>query len=159
MSKKCAATSPPHTVPESATSSCYDLVSMLEHQLRTARALLDELTQRSVPGTQSTVLVVDYCADLRAEAVEVVSAAEMLQREVCSPAYSLREMNAHKEIDALLDRISGLWAQLPGVAPGSKPHAALLEKIHIESAAYLKLADAARGVDRMAESRANAPIG
>ena len=65
---------------------CYDLISMLEHQLRTARALLDELRQRSSPVTQtSRSMVVDYCAELRAEAVEVVKASEMLQSEVCGP--------------------------------------------------------------------------
>ena len=68
-------------------ASCYDLISMLEHQLRTARALLDELRERSSPVTQSSIsMVVDYCAQLRAEAVEVVKASEMLQSEVCGPA-------------------------------------------------------------------------
>jgi hypothetical protein len=31
-------------------------------------------------------MVVDYCAELRAEAVEVVKASEMLQSEVCGRA-------------------------------------------------------------------------
>jgi hypothetical protein len=48
-------------------ASCYDLISMLEHQLRTARALLDELRERSSQVTQMS-MVVDYCAELRAEA-------------------------------------------------------------------------------------------
>jgi uncharacterized pyridoxal phosphate-containing UPF0001 family protein len=67
-------------------ASCYDLISMLEHQLRTARALLDELRERSSPVTQMSMsMVVDYCAELRAEAIEVVKASEMLQNEVCGP--------------------------------------------------------------------------
>ena len=68
-------------------ASCYDLISMLEHQLRTARALLDELRERSSQVTQMS-MVVDYCAELRAEAIEVVKAAEMLQNEVCGPVSS-----------------------------------------------------------------------
>jgi hypothetical protein len=68
-------------------ASCYDLISMLEHQLRTARALLDELRARSSPITETSMsMVVDYCAELRAEAVEVVKASEMLQSEVCGRA-------------------------------------------------------------------------
>ena len=70
-------------------ASCYDLISMLEHQLRTARALLDELRERSSPVTQMSMsMVVDYCAELRAEAVEVVKASEMLQNDVCGPVSS-----------------------------------------------------------------------
>ena len=87
----------PH-VPENAKgfASCYDLISMLEHQLRTARALLDELRERPSPVTQTSMsLVVDCCAELRAEAVEVVKASEMLQGEVCGPADSVRIGNAH----------------------------------------------------------------
>jgi hypothetical protein len=131
---------------------------MLEHQLRTARALLGELAERTVPVTRSTVLVVDYCAELRTEAVEIVNAAEMLQREVCSPAHSQQTIDAHEEINAILRRVTGFWAQLAGVPRKSKRHRALSEQIRMESAAYLKIADAARGVDRIAESRADVPI-
>lgn len=79
----------PTHVPEHAKglASCYDVISMLEHQLRTARALLDELRERPSAET-SMALVVDYCAELRAEAVEVVKASEMLQGEVCGPPTS-----------------------------------------------------------------------
>lgn len=91
--KTCVAAAGPTHVPENAKglTSCYDLISMLEHQLRTARALLDELRERSSPVTQTSMsLVVDYCAELRAEAVEVVKASEMLQGDVCGPADSMQ---------------------------------------------------------------------
>ena len=162
MSKKCVSAARPTNVSEdpNGLSSCYDLISMLEHQLRTARALLDELTERSSPVTQtSTSVVVDYCAELRAEAVEVVKATEMLQGEVCGPADSMRKMSAHAEVNALLERIKGFWAQLPRTRPDSKSRKALVDKIHVESAAYLKIADAARGVDRKADARADTPLG
>jgi hypothetical protein len=141
-------------------ASCYDLISMLEHQLRTARMLLGELSESSSGVTQrSTSLIVDYCAELRAEAVEVVKATAMLQDEVCGPADSMRKMNTHAEINALLERITGFWAQLPRTRPDSKAHQALVGKIQVESAAYLKMADAERGVDRKANERATGPAG
>ena len=102
-------------------------------------------------------LVVDYCAVLRAEAAEVVKASEMLQGEVCGPADSMRMGNAHGEVNALLERIKGHWAQLPRRRPDSKPHQALVDKIHVESAAYLKIADAARGAERKADARDDVP--
>lgn len=97
--KTCVAAAGPTHVPEHAKglTSCYDLISMLEHQLRTARALLDELRERSSPVTQTSMsLVVDYCAELRAEAVEVVKASEMLQGEVCGLADSARPGDAQE---------------------------------------------------------------
>ena len=93
------------------------------------------------------------------EAVEVVKATEMLQGEVCGPADSMRKMSAHAEVNALLERIKGFWAQLPRTRPDSKSRKALVDKIHVESAAYLKIADAARGVDRKADARADTPLG
>ena len=159
--RTCVAAAQPTHVPDNAKglASCYDVISMLEHQLRTARALLDELRERRSPVTQTSMsLVVDYCAELRAEAVEVVKASEMLQGEVCGPADSMRIGNAHGEVNALLERIKGHWAQLPRTRPDSKPHKALVDKIHVESAAYLKIADAARGAERKA-ARDDVPAG
>ena len=81
----------PINVPEDVKglASCHDLISMLEQELRTARALLHELTERRLPVTQTaTSSVVGYCAKLRAEAVEVVKATEMLEGAVCDPADS-----------------------------------------------------------------------
>jgi hypothetical protein len=162
MSKKCGSAARPAKVPAGgmSRSSCYDMVSMLEQQLRTARALLDELTQQPTPVAQTSAVVLDYCAKLRAEAVEVVKATEMLQDEVCGPAASMKkQMTAHAEVGALLERIKTFWAELPQTLPNSKRHKALVDKIHVASAAYLKIADAARGVDRKAAARAIAPAG
>ena len=161
MPKKCVSAPRPATASEDAKdlSSCYDLISMLEHQLRTARALLDELAQRrSPPSRTSTSVVVGRCAELRAEAVEVLIATEMLQDEVCGPANSMSTMHAREDVSAMVERIAGFWAQLPGTRPDSKLHKALLAKINVESAAYLKIADAARGIDRKAAARAEVPV-
>jgi hypothetical protein len=68
-------------------------------------------------------------------------------------------MSAHAEVNALLDRMTGFWARLPKCVPDSKLHKELLEKIRVEAAAYLKIADAARGVDRQADARADVPVG
>ena len=149
MSKKCVPTARPTDAFDDGKglASCYDVIATLEHQVRTARALLDELADRPSPETQaSTSVVVDYCAELRAEAVEVVKATEMLQHDVCGPAHSMIQRGEQAEVGALLERIQGLWAQLPGTRRRSRVHKALVQRIEVESAAYLKLADAARGV-------------
>jgi hypothetical protein len=104
-------------------------------------------------------LVVDYCAELRAEAVDAVKATEMLQSDVCGPASSMSKTSAQAEVNVLLERLQGFWAQLRRTRPESKPHKALVDRIQMASAAYLKLADAARGVDRKADARADLPVG
>jgi hypothetical protein len=162
MAKKCVST--PRSADASdggmGLASCYDVIATLEHQLRTARALLDALTERRSPETPAPMsVIVDYCAELRAEAVEVVNATETLQSDVCGPAHSMIKMGEQAEVTALLERIQGFWAQLPGTRPESKAHKALVDRIQTESAAYLKLADAARGVDRKADARADLPAG
>lgn len=71
---------------------------MLEHQVRTARALLDELRERRSPVTQTSMsLVVDCCAVLRAEAAEVVKASEMLQGEACGPGRARWQIKRSKK--------------------------------------------------------------
>ncbi len=85
MAEKGTAATTTINTSEESRASCYDVISMLEHQLRTARALLDELTDQGSPATHASKLVVaDYCKELRAEAVEVVKATAMLHDEVCS---------------------------------------------------------------------------
>jgi hypothetical protein len=66
--------------------------------------------------------------------------------------------NAHAEVNAVLERIRSLWAQLPGSRRGSKLHKALLARIQAETAAYLRITDAARGSDRKAGARAGVPV-
>jgi hypothetical protein len=101
----------------------------------------------------------DYCALLRAEAVEVVKGTSMLQRDVCDPADSMRKISAQGEVHALLERIQAFWTKLRRTRPDSKLRQTLLNKIHVDSAKYLKIADAARGVDRRAAARADLPVG
>ena len=84
-----------------------------------------------------------------------MKATVTLQSDVCGPAHSESTTMAQVEVGALLERIQGFWAQLPSTRPQSKVHKTLLERIELESAAYLKLADAARGVDRKAAARAD----
>ena len=85
MSEKDEAATTPIDKSEESRASCFDVISMLEHQLRTARALLDALTDQGSPATQASMVVVaDYCKELRAEAIEVVKATAMLHDEVCN---------------------------------------------------------------------------
>jgi hypothetical protein len=159
MSKKCDSPSQTDTSDEEkGRASCHSVIGALEHQLQTARALRDELTGRASPVTErSRSLVVDYCAELRLEAVEVMKATVTLQSDVCGPAHSERTMTAQADGDAMLERIRSFWTQLPRTRPQSKVHKALIERIELESAAYLKLADSARGVDRKAAALADLP--
>jgi hypothetical protein len=55
------------------------------------------------------------------------------------------------QIAASLDRIKGLCQALERASRTSAQHRALAENLHWESAAYLALVDACRGVDRKSE--------
>ena len=74
-------------------------------------------------------------------------------------ASEMRKINAQGEVYALLNRIQAFGTQLTGTRPDSKLRKTLINKIHVDSAAYLKIADAARGVDRKADARADLPVG
>jgi hypothetical protein len=55
------------------------------------------------------------------------------------------------QIAARLDRIKGLCQALERASRTSSRHRALAEELHLESAAYLALVDARRGVDRKSD--------
>jgi hypothetical protein len=112
--RTCVAAARPTHVPENAKglASCYDVISMLEHQLRTSRALLDALKERPSPVTQTSMsLVVDYCAELRAEAVEVASRTDVQRNR------------AHHDTDTAT--LTGVLSQRPLSPPGSKGNQSL----------------------------------
>ena len=67
----------------SGLTACFDLISMLERELRTANALRDELAQLDSAGVASPATVRKFCRQLLDDAVEVVRATAVVQDEVC----------------------------------------------------------------------------
>ena len=67
----------------SGLTACFDLVSTLERELRTANALRDELAQLDSAGPNSPTTVRRFCRQLLDDAVEVVRATALVQDEVC----------------------------------------------------------------------------
>jgi hypothetical protein len=63
-------------------TACFDLISTLERELRTANALRDELAQLDA-GPNSPTTVRRFCRQLLDDAVEVVRATALVQDEVC----------------------------------------------------------------------------
>jgi hypothetical protein len=57
-------------------------------------------------------------------------------------------MSVYEELDAREARIKALWDELIRTPRDSPRHRVLVEDIIEESAAYLAVVDAARGVDR-----------
>jgi len=66
----------------SGLTACFDLISTLERELRTANALRDELAQLDA-GPNSPTTVRRFCRQLLDDAVEVVRATALVQDEVC----------------------------------------------------------------------------
>ena len=64
-------------------TACFDLISMLERELRTAKALRDELAQLDSAGLASPATVRKFCRQLLDDAVEVVRATATVQDELC----------------------------------------------------------------------------
>jgi hypothetical protein len=62
-------------------------------------------------------------------------------------------MSEQDQIAARLDRIKGITEALGRVSRMSAQHRALAEEMHWESAAYLALLDAPRGVNRKDDDR------
>jgi hypothetical protein len=54
----------------------------------------------------------------------------------------------HDDVYTRLERIKALWDQLSCTRPKSRKYRSLVDEIHAESAAYLAVVDAVRGVDR-----------
>lgn len=67
----------------SGLTACFDLISMLERELRTAKALRDVLAQLDSAGLASPATVRKFCRQLLDDAVEVVRATANVQDEVC----------------------------------------------------------------------------
>ena len=64
-------------------TACFDLISMLERELRTAKALRDELTQLDAVAPTASPAVRRFCRQLLDDAVEVVQATAIVQDELC----------------------------------------------------------------------------
>jgi hypothetical protein len=67
----------------SGLTACFDLISTLERELRTAKALRDELAQLDSADFASPATVRTFCRQLLDDAVEVVRATAKVQDEVC----------------------------------------------------------------------------
>jgi hypothetical protein len=67
----------------SGLTACFDLISTLERELRTANALRDQLAQLDSAGVDSPTTVRTFCRQLLDDAVEVVRATALVQDEVC----------------------------------------------------------------------------
>ena len=67
----------------SGLTACFDLISTLERELRTAKALRDELAQLDSATLASPATVRKFCRQLLDDAVEVVQATATVQDEVC----------------------------------------------------------------------------
>ena len=66
----------------SGLTACFDLISMLERELRTAKALRDVLAQLDSASLAPPAMVRKFCRQLLDDAVEVVRATAIVQDEV-----------------------------------------------------------------------------
>jgi hypothetical protein len=67
----------------SGLTACVELISVLERELGTAKALRDQLAQLGSGGVGAPTAVRGFCRQLLDDAVEVVRATATVQDEVC----------------------------------------------------------------------------
>jgi hypothetical protein len=67
----------------SGLTACVDLISVLERELATAKALRDQLAQLGSSGIDASTAVRGLCRQLLDDAVEVVRATATVQDELC----------------------------------------------------------------------------